>query len=104
MNKFTQGKYMVAGNMVYSLHGEGNNLRNRFSALVQIDPAMDHAGGVAESVATANLFSAAPELLEALQEVVKQYESVRAAEGYPSAESESTRKAKAVIAKALGEE
>jgi len=37
------------------------------------------------------------ELEEALREVVKQYENVRAAEGYPTAQSESTKRAKELL-------
>ena len=43
------------------------------------------------------------ELLEALEEVVRQYENVRAAENYPDMESNTTRAAKLIIAKAYGE-
>jgi hypothetical protein len=38
------------------------------------------------------------ELEEALRDVVQQYENVRAAEGYPSAQSESTKRAKEILA------
>lgn len=43
-------------------------------------------------------------LLDALKAVVDQYEKVRAAEGYPTQESESTKRAKQAIAKAEGKE
>lgn len=39
----------------------------------------------------------APELLNSLKEVVRQYENVRAAEGYTTCQSESTKRAKMLI-------
>ena len=41
-------------------------------------------------------------MIWSLQEIVRQYENVRRAEDYPTEESESTKKAKKIIAK-LGE-
>lgn len=101
MNKHTPGPHQVVGTTVYALefdswHKGKEQMRNRIWANVQgyRDTPKE------ELEATAKLYAAAPDLLEALIEVVRQYENVRAAEGYPSSESESTKRAKAAITKA----
>jgi hypothetical protein len=49
------------------------------------------------------LIAAAPELLAALVELVKQHKNIRAAESYPTTNSPATDAADAAIAKATGE-
>lgn len=51
----------------------------------------------------ARLIAAAPELLEALVELVKQHKNLRAAESYPTVNSAATDAADSAIAKARGE-
>lgn len=66
-----------------------------------------HLGDVSESAmeenALANLFSAAPELLEALQEVLHYYEEHIVGQDGDDPEREAYNKARAAIAKAYGE-
>lgn len=71
-------EYKTAGNMVYALMGEGKTLRNRFSALVQCD----HSVPFEEQFKIAKLFAAAPDLLEALQEAIAEYENLPHSLGY----------------------
>jgi hypothetical protein len=56
-----------------------------------------------ETEANARLIAAAPELLAALVELVKQHKNIRAAESYPTTNSPATDAADAAIAKATGE-
>lgn len=59
----------------------------------------EQADDVFNEMETIGRLTAEKEMLRtALEEVVNQYERVRSAEGYPSAQSDSTRKAKQALA------
>ena len=57
---------------------------------------------VTSPLANARLIAAAPELLEALIELVRQHKNIRRAESYPTENSPATDAADAAIAKATG--
>lgn len=69
---------------------------------MNISGAYGGFSGQEQAEADARLIAAAPELLEALEEITRQHRNVRAAEGYPT-DSNSIIAAMAAIAKARGE-
>lgn len=102
---FTPGPWLLSGRTVYALNDEGFN---RFSSLVQDA----HTPGD-ELEANARLMAAAPELLKALEEAVKdlvaaQFNARSAARtdkawaGVSEAIQPSVDKARAALAKARG--
>lgn len=97
MNKHTPGPWFV-GRMLDPKNapcviGDGDSV-------VAILPGEWNGCTYIESDAV--LAAAAPDLLEALRELVKQHKNIRAAEGYPTANSAATDAADAAIAKATG--
>ena len=98
--KFTPGPYLRTGTTIYALQHAGwrkgeEQFCNRTYANVQRGPGCS----LEEAEAVAALFQAAPDLLEALQEMVKHFTKT------PStlADSVVRGKAHAAIKKALGE-
>ena len=87
MGKHTPGPWLLSGRTVYALNDKGTN---RFSALVQ-----DAHAPAYELNANARLIAAAPELLEFAEEWLR-------IQG--SDDNYMTSKAKAVIAKAKGDQ
>ena len=97
--KHTPGPWLIEGRTIYSLMHHGWNrgvevLKNRFWASCYHDRSVTDE----EAEANARLIAAAPELLEALQMFLDDYES---SEG--DAQS-CARVARAAIAKATGEQ
>lgn len=98
--KHTAGPWLREGTFIYALQHHGwrkgeETFCNRFSAGFQLGKGCSEE----ELIANATLAQAAPDLLEALQLMLKQFTKT------PSslADSEARRKAHAAIRKALGE-
>lgn len=109
MSKHTPGPWLREGKLVYALHHNGDYkdgkpfLVNRFSTSIQA--YISQGGTIEEAEANTNLIAAAPDLLEALQNLVMQEEAFTSESGIPLEDPirQAVKKAKAAIAKAKGE-
>src|SRR5690554_6545988 len=95
--KLTPGPWMLSGCTVYALNDQGFN---RFSAHVQ-----DAHTGEHELNANARLIAAAPELREALEDMLSGWKYIRESHGdlYGVGWDRAQNKARAAIAKVKGE-
>ncbi|HHA1718956.1 TPA: hypothetical protein ACOEGC_004654 [Enterobacter kobei] len=95
--KGTKQEWVRDGRMVYALHGDENRFYAAFYPGKCCSPD--------EALANAKLASAAPDLLEALQNMIGAFDNPIVRRKLPSDfNSEAIQSARAAISKALGEE
>lgn len=107
MSRHTPGPWLREGNTVYALmhagwRKGGEQFKNRFSAYVQADRECSDD----EHEANARLIAAAPELLEALRDMLAGWKYIRSMHGdlYGVGWDRAQGKAEAAWAKATGEQ
>ena len=105
MSKHTLGPWNVIYKFGTSVGIEAGETRTYFNGeakdqIVMMIPCAEYNGGNEATLANARLIAASPELLEALEHLLGAYERLKPSH---SPVSDSEKKARAVISKAIGE-
>lgn len=100
VTKHTPGPWKHDNNTVYSLHLRNGKPSNRFYASIYVDFA--YGVSAKEGEANARLMAAAPELLEALQMLLRSHRHLSFLDSKSMSDSPIEEHAQAAIDKALG--